>query len=251
VGLGPGSPDLLAPAARKAIALARVVVGYRGYIGLVEPELLKGKEVFSTGMRGEVERCHKAIEKALQGLDTVIVSGGDPGIYGMAGLVLELIKRECLEERVEVEVIPGIPALVAAASLLGAPLMHDFSVVSLSDLLTPWDLILKRIKAALKADFVLVIYNPRSRKRRWQLEAVLREVEMIRGSSVPVGIVRNAARDGQEVRIQDVKDVDPGSVDMLTILIIGNSQTQVVANKMVTPRGYMEKYGDKIEMEVK
>ncbi len=245
MGLGPGSPEFLAPAAREAIANAQVVVGYNGYIGLVDKRLLQGKEVISTGMRGEVERCLRAIERALMGLDTVIVSSGDPGIYGMAGLVLELIEREGLQDLMEIEVIPGIPALSAAAALLGAPLMHDFSVVSLSDLLTPWELIIKRVRAALEADFVLVIYNPRSRRRTWQLQEVLKEVKKGKGSALPVGIVRNAAREGQKVAVVKAGDVDPDSIDMLTILIIGNSQTRVVGSKMVTPRGYMEKYQHK------
>ncbi|RLA95009.1 MAG: precorrin-3B C(17)-methyltransferase [Deltaproteobacteria bacterium] len=245
VGLGPGSADLLAPAAREAIKRSRVVVGYRRYIQLMDQKLLEGKEVISTGMKGEIERCQKAIEKALIGLNTVVVSSGDPGIYGMAGLVLELIEKDRLEGKVEIEVIPGIPAFAASAALLGAPLMHDFSVVSLSDLLTPWELIKKRIKAALHADFVLVIYNPKSTVRNWQLKEVLKEVESIRGGSVPVGIVRNATRKGQKVTIVKARHVDPDSVDMLTVLIIGNSQTRMVGNKMLTPRGYMERFSSR------
>ena len=245
VGLGPGSADLLAPAAREAIKRSRVVVGYRRYIQLMDQKLLEGKEVISTGMKGEIERCQKAIEKALMGLNTVVVSSGDPGIYGMAGLVLELIEKDHLEDKVEIEVIPGIPAFAASAALLGAPLMHDFSVVSLSDLLTPWELIKKRIKAALGADFVLVIYNPKSTVRNWQLKEVLKEVESIRGGSVPVGIVRNATRKGEKVTIVKARHVDPDSVDMLTVLIIGNSQTRMVGNKMLTPRGYMERFSSR------
>lgn len=244
MGLGPGHPDYLTPAALRAIDEAEVVVGYKRYIGLVVPRLIAGKKVISTGMKGEMKRCRDAIKSALFGEKTVLVSSGDPGIYAMAGLVFEIMEAEGLLQRLEVEIIPGLPALSAAAAMLGAPLMHDFAVVSLSDLMTPWKVIRKRVIAALEADFVLVIYNPRSRKRTRQLEEVLALLMKHRGDTVPVGIVRNAARAGQEIRVLAAKNVDPSTVDMLTVMVAGNSQTRILGKRMVTPRGYMEKYGD-------
>jgi len=226
------------------LAAAEVIVGYKRYIGLIDPRLLAGKKVLSTGMRGEMERCEAALMGALGGKKTVLVSSGDPGIYAMAGLVFEMMESRGLFDRLEVEIIPGLPALSAAASLLGAPLMHDFAVVSLSDLMTPWEAIRKRVLAALEADFVLVIYNPRSKKRVWQLKEILGLITKYRGTEVPVGIVRNAARKAQEVRVIQAGDVDETGVDMLTIIVVGNSRTRIMGKRMVTPRGYMEKYGD-------
>jgi precorrin-3B C17-methyltransferase len=243
VGLGPGSPEHLSPKAREALVDADVVVGYKGYLQLIEPEVLKGKEVISTGMTKEIERCRKAIEKALEGKNTAVVSSGDSGIYGMAGLVLELLIEEGRLDDVEVEMVPGVPALAAAAALLGAPLMHDFAVISLSDLLTPWEIIEQRVKAALEADFVLVFYNPRSRKRNWQLGKVMEMVSEYRGNKAPVGIVRNAMRDGQEVIVGSASELDLSCVDMLSIVLVGNSQTRLTGGRMITPRGYMSKYG--------
>jgi precorrin-3B C17-methyltransferase len=211
-------------------------------LDLIDAELLADKEIISTGMRGEIRRCRIAIEKVIEGKNTAVVSGGDAGIYGMAGLVLELLTYQDLMDRVKVEVIPGIPALSAAAALLGAPLMHDFAVISLSDLMTPWEVIEKRIEAAAKADFVLVIYNPRSKKRAWQLEKMKNLVLKYRAENTPVGIVRNAARAGESMEISTILCIDESRVDMLSILIIGNSMTQILGGKMVTPRGYIEKY---------
>lgn len=242
VGLGPGSPEHLSARAREALEGADVIVGYNGYIQLIHPEVLKGKEVMSTGMTKEMDRCKKAIEMALEGRNTAIVSSGDPGIYGMAGLILELLAEErCLDD-LEVEMIPGIPALAAAASLLGAPLMHDFAVISLSDLLTRWETIERRVKAALEADFVLVFYNPRSRRRDWQLGKMMDLVRKYRGDMTPVGVVRNAMRDGQEVTVGPASGLDLSGVDMLSIVLVGNSQTRLMGEKMVTPRGYLDKY---------
>jgi len=169
IGLGPGDAGLLAPMARSALVRAQAIVGYKGYIELVEPELLATRQVLSTGMTGEVERCGAAIDLAQGGVETVVVSSGDAGVYAMAGLVLELMEARGLLDELELEVVPGIPALCAAAALLGAPLMHDFAVISLSDLLTTWELIEKRLTAAAEADFVVVLYNPRSGRRKDQL----------------------------------------------------------------------------------
>ncbi len=243
MGLGPGDPEYLTRRAFAVLEEAEVIVGYKRYIGLMGQDLLAGKEVISTGMRGEMERCAKAIHKAMEGKKTVLVSSGDPGIYGMAGLVLELLQEEDLFGKVGLEIIPGLPALSAAASLLGAPLMHDFAVVSLSDLMTPWETIRKRALAALEADFVLVIYNPRSGKRTWQIREIFDLVLEKKGKEVPVGVVRNAARMGQDVRVVRAGDMDDTILDMLTIVVVGNSRTRILGKRMVTPRGYMEKYG--------
>ena len=245
VSLGPGDPHYLAPRAKEALLQAEVIVGYKTYMDLIDPELLKGKEAISTGMMDEIRRCEMAIEKALDRKDTAVVSSGDAGIYGMAGLILELLAEQGLLDKVEVEVIPCIPALSAAAALLGAPLMHDFAVISLSDLMTPWEVIQSRIEAAVKADFVLVIYNPRSKKRNWQLDKVRELILEHRDKQTPVGIVRNAMRDGQSVKITTLSNLDKSGVDMLSILVVGNSLTRVLGGRMVTPRGYMGKYRDR------
>lgn len=242
VSLGPGDASLLAPAAYAAIKNANTVVGYRGYIDLLAPEMLTGKEVFSTGMMGEVERVRKAVGMARQGQNVVLVCSGDAGIYAMAGLALEILEAEGLAESVPFEVVPGIAAFNAAAALLGAPLMHDFASVSLSDLLTPWERIEMRLEAAASADFVIAIYNPRSRKRRDHLPRALAIIAKHRALDTPVGIVTKANRPGQRVRVLALDAVNVEDVDMQTILIIGNSSTRVVAGRMLTPRGYDRKY---------
>ena len=243
VSLGPGDPQYLAPKARKALMQAEVIVGYKTYIDLIEPELLMEKETISTGMMKEIIRSQMAIDRACQGKDTAVVSSGDAGIYGMAGLVLELLAEQGLMGDVEVEVIPGIPALSAAAALLGAPLMHDFAVISLSDLMTPWELIQQRVEVSAKADFVLVIYNPRSKKRDWQPGEVRELIRKYRDDHTPVGIVRNAMRQGQSIQITTLSHLDIEGIDMLSILVVGNSRTRLIGGKMVTPRGYLEKHG--------
>ena len=243
VGLGPGDAGLLAPLARAALERAGVVAGYSTYLDLVPPELLEGKEVLATGMMGEVERCSLAVESALSGRDTAVVSGGDAGVYGMAGLVLEMLEARGLLERVDFEVVPGIPAVVGAAALLGAPLTHDFACVSLSDLLTPWELIEKRLDAAASADFVLALYNPRSRRRAGLLARALEIIARHRAPETPVGFVRQAWRQGQQVRTATLREADPAWADMLTIVVVGNASTRMAGGKMLTPRGYAGKYG--------
>ncbi len=221
---------------------SEVIVGYKTYIDLIGPEFLEGKEVISTGMKGEIQRCQLAIEKALDGRDTALVSSGDAGVYGMAGLVLELLAEYGLLDLIELEVIPGIPALCAAAALLGAPLMDDFAVISLSDLMTQWEVIQERVESAARGDFVIVLYNPRSRKRDWQLSRVRDIVLSHRDRDTPVGIVRNAARDGEAVQITTLAGMDESPVDMLSIIFIGNSRTRVARGRMITSRGYFTKY---------
>lgn len=219
-----------------------MIVGYKGYIRLVAPEILQGKKVVSTGMKGEISRCRSAALSCSDGFTTALISSGDAGVYGMAGLALEIIEDLNLTETLDVEVIPGIPALAAAAALLGAPLMHDFAVISLSDLLTPWKTITRRIEAAASAGFVLVIYNPRSEKRKRRFDEAVGIMLNHLAPETPVGLVRNAAREGQSVTTTTLADIPAEQVDMLSILIVGNTTTRLIGGRMVTPRGYMEKY---------
>ncbi|MGE4291246.1 MAG: precorrin-3B C(17)-methyltransferase [Desulfovibrio sp.] len=242
VGLGPGSPEHLTPAARDALIRSDVVAGYKGYLALVGPELLADKELISTGMTGEVDRAGQAVDAALAGHCVAVVSSGDPGVYAMAGLVLEILEARKLLEELDLDVLPGVPAFCAAAALLGAPLMHDFASVSLSDLLTPWPLIEKRLDAAASADFVIALYNPRSKRRNSHLERALEIIARHRNAATPVGVVGRAMREGQHVELTTLDAVDIASVDMQTVLIIGNSTTRAVGGRMLTPRGYDRKY---------
>ena len=255
VGLGPGHTSLLAPEGAAALDAAKVLVGYKGYIERVPEVWRAGRRVIATGMTGEVERATAAIDAALAGNPTALVCSGDPGVYALSGLVLEILEQRGLcATDVPLHTVPGIPAVCAAAAVLGAPLMHDFACVSLSDLLTPWPLILKRLEAALTGDFVLALYNPRSRRRTRQLEEALALALAHKDAGTPVGVVKNAYRPGQEASIVPLGAVRPDSVDMFTILIIGNSASRIVPGRgdaplawesgarMLTPRGYMEKY---------
>lgn len=233
---------------------ADTVVGYGTYVDLIRP-LIKGKEIISTGMTKEVERVAAALAAAMSGSAVALVSSGDPGIYAMAGLAFEM----CVQRRIDVipagdfladtekpslriEVVPGIPALCAGAALLGAPLTHDFAAISLSDLLTPWDVIEKRIIAAAQADFVMVIYNPKSRKRNWQLQKTREIVLGYRDGHTPVGIVTAAMRPEQVVHITTLDQLHLADVNMQTTVFIGNSSTCASAGFMFTPRGYGKKY---------
>lgn len=241
-GTGPGRAEHLTPAVRQALRTADAVVGYETYIDLIRP-LIPDKYILATGMTGEVERCRAAIDLARKGQNIVLVSGGDPGIYAMAGLVFELLRTEETDsEALPVTILPGISALNAAASLLGAPLMHDFCAISLSDRLTPWDVITRRIEAAAAADFVIALYNPKSHGRVEHIETALNLIRPHRSPSCPVGIVRAALREGQHVRIATIATVPFDEIDMQTTVIVGNSQTFVWKDRMVTPRGYGEKY---------
>ncbi len=239
VGTGPGDLDYLIPAARKALEQADVIVGYRTYLDLIA-KVIKGKKVVSSSMMQEVDRVKQAFELAETGKHVALVSGGDPGIYAMAGLVYEI--AELREIKTEIRVVAGIAALNSCAERLGAPLMHDFAAISLSDLLTPWELIEKRVRAAVDADFVLVIYNPKSKKRDWQLGKVFEIVLSKRPGSTPVGMVRGATRENEEVSVATLDDFDAARVDMQTTVIIGNSATFISNGKMITPRGYGDKY---------
>jgi precorrin-3B C17-methyltransferase len=255
VGLGPGDPSLLAFEADVALCSASVIVGYSGYISLLPEERLLGRRVVSTGMTGEIARAKAAIAAASAGECAALVCSGDPGVYAMAGLVLELLEEQgfCAAD-LPLHIVPGIPAVCAAAALLGAPLTHDFACISLSDLLTPGELIVKRVHCALDGDFVIALYNPRSRRRTGLLDETLAAARGRRNPDTPVGIVRNAFRPGQSVRILPLDRINPDEADMLTLLIVGNSGSRIVPGRgdsplawecgarMLTPRGYREKY---------
>jgi precorrin-3B C17-methyltransferase len=231
------------------------VVGYSTYIDLIQP-LVKKKEIIFSPMMKEVDRAAKAIEKALQGKSCAIVSSGDPGVYAMAGLVYEMCMQKGIhiksagtennhrgkDQALEVEVVPGIPALCAGAALLGAPLTHDFATISLSDLLTPWEVIERRIAAAAESDFVIVLYNPKSKRRDWQLEKAQKIILNYRDGKTPVGIVSRAMREGQNVRIVELANLHESPVDMQTILFIGKSTSVEYLHCLITPRGYTTKY---------
>lgn len=248
IGSGPGAVEHLTDAARQAIAASTVIVGYDSYIEQIRP-LIQDRQTVATGMMREVERCREAIHRARQGETVCLVSGGDAGIYGMAGLVFELLESETTADATapqpDVRVIPGISAVQAAASVLGAPLMHDFSVISLSDLLTPWELIRCRLEAAARADFVIALYNPRSKSRVTQIEEAARIILASRPPETPAGIVRNACRHDQSATVTTLGELLNHDIDMSTIVIIGNASSFIDSRgRMVTPRGYARKYID-------
>lgn len=240
IGFGPGSLSDMTPRGRRAIEEAEIVAGYHTYIELIET-LLKGKEVIGTGMMQEIDRCRMAVEKAVEGKNVAVVSSGDSGVYGMAGLVLELALQQPEDKRPQVEIIAGLSAVNAAASVLGAPLMHDFAVISLSDLLTPWELIKKRVEMAAEGDFVLALYNPKSHKRTKNIEEVREIMLRHRDPSTPVGIVTGASREGESKVISTLQDFTKEEINMFSLVIIGNSHTYVKDGYMITPRGYENK----------
>ena len=235
VGIGPGLRDLLAPRAVQALAASDVIYGYKAYVASIE-DLVQDKEVLQYGMKEERERCQAAAEAAASGKVVSMVCGGDAGVYALAGLLIAFAEPL----GVGVEVVPGITAATAAAGALGAPLVHDFACISLSDLLTPWEKIIQRVEAAAAADFVIVLYNPRSNGREWQLAEVLQRIALKREASTPVGCVRHAGRNGEEVWSATLEKFDPVDVDMSCTVIVGNSTTKFIGNRVVTPRGYGE-----------
>lgn len=252
VGLGPGGGEHLTGRARSALEESEVVVGYKTYLHQI-PELLEGKKVLSSGMTKEMDRAGAAIASARRGTVTSLVSGGDPGIYAMAPVVFELLHAQGIApdpEDLAVEVVPGVPAVAAAGALLGAPLSHDFACVSLSDRLTSWEVIEKRLEAAAGADFVIALYNPKSRGRDWQLNRALQIIGSHRQPQTPVGVVRAAMRPEQSVQLCTLATASSAAVDMATILIIGNSNSFCHNGAMITPRGYLDKYGPAEEQEV-
>jgi precorrin-3B C17-methyltransferase len=222
--------------AKSEIERADVVVGYLKYVDLVRSLIRPTAEVIANEMGKEVERAELAIKRALDGKQVVVVSSGDPGVYGMAGVVLEVAER--MRAKVPIEIVPGVTAATAAAAIVGAPIMSDFAVISLSDLLTPWDEIEKRLKVAAMADFVIVLYNPQSKNRREPLLKAYKILLEYRDPSTPVGIVRNAGRKGEQKIITRLKDMLNHEIDMVTTIIVGNSKTRIVDGWIVTSRGY-------------
>lgn len=237
VGIGPGGLDEMTPRARKAIESAQVVAGYNTYIKLIEP-ILDGKKIIGRAMMQEVERSQLAINEALSGRDVAVVSSGDAGVYGMAGLVIEMLLDLPEGNRPQFEIIAGVSAVNASAAILGAPLMHDFAIISLSDLMTPWELIKKRVRLAAEADFVIALYNPKSKRRVTQLDEVQKILLQFREKNTPVGIVTNAGRDGETKILSTLEKFTQEDVNMFSLVIIGNSQTFIKSGFMLTPRGY-------------
>lgn len=234
VGLGPGDREHLSGVALEALDRADVIIGYKTYIDLIRDDSDQSKRYLSSGMKNELFRAKEAIALAKSGQTVAIVSSGDPGIYGMAGPVLELAP----DASFPIEVVPGISALSAAASALGAPLMHDFCAISLSDLLTPWEVIARRLEAAASADFVTCLYNPKSHGRPDNIDRAREIFLQHRAAENVVGIVRNARRGAESTVVSDLDSFTGEEIDMLTTVIIGNSQTKLVGDRMVTPRGY-------------
>lgn len=233
VGIGPGSREHMTISAVNAIEKSNVIIGYKTYINFIQ-EWIQDKMVFSNGMKKEIDRCKKAIEHAINGDIVCIVSSGDAGVYGMAGLIYELIE----DEQVDVEVVPGVTAANSAAACLGAPLMHDYVVISLSDLMTDWELIKKKLTFAGQGDFVVVLYNPKSIGRPTHIIEARDILLKFKKEETPVGIVRNAKREEESICISNLKEMPIADIDMLSVVIIGNSNTYIKDGKMVTPRGY-------------
>lgn len=241
-GIGPGSQQDITPAVLAAVREADAIVGYKYYFQFIEQHLRQGCECVDTGMKRERERAEQAFELAEQGKTVVVISSGDAGIYGMTPLIYEM-KRE-RQSDVQVDSLPGISAFQKAASLLGAPIGHDMCIISLSDLMTPWEVIEQRIRAAAMGDFVTAVYNPKSHGRYWQLYRLQELFLQQRAADTPVGYVRQAGREEQEVTVTTLGDFDPEDVDMFTVILIGNSQSYINDGLIVTPRGYYREQAD-------
>ena len=233
-GLGPGRGACLTPQALEAIQESEVIVGYTRYVELIR-HLCQGKEIVTTGMTREVERCRLALKAALAGKNVAFVCSGDPGVYGMAGVMLEVAEGS---SEVDIEVIPGVTAACSSAAILGAPLTHDFAVISLSDRLTPWETIVKRLVLAAEADLVICLYNPRSNTRADHLDRAIERLLTVLPKDRLCGFVNNAGREGESSEICALADLSAKKIDMFTTIIIGNSLTKVINDRMVTPRGY-------------
>lgn len=236
VGIGPGKKENMTFRAYEVMENSDIIVGYKTYVDLVK-EYYPRKEMKSSAMTKEVDRCTEVLELARQGKTVSLISSGDAGVYGMAGIMLEIA-----DEDMEVEVIPGITATNAAAAIAGAPIMHDYATISLSDLLTDWELIKKRLELAAQGDFVVSIYNPKSRGRVTQIEEAREIMMKYKPKSTPVAIVRNAGREDERYIVTTLNEMLNHEIDMLTIVLIGNSNTFVKNGKIITPRGYEGKY---------
>ncbi len=237
VGMGPGSPDTMTLRAREVIEASEVIVGYTGYIKLLG-ELCAGKVTIASGMGAEIERCEAALREALLGRRVSLVSSGDAGIYGMAGPALEAAQRKGIERPEAIEIVPGVPAFVAAAACAGAPLMNDFASVSLSDLMNPWDKIEQKLSSAAEGDFVTCLYNPKSTTRTVHIERARDIFLQYRDAATPCAVVRNACRPGESLVLTTLGNLCDNVIDMHSTVIIGSSQTRILAPWMITPRGY-------------
>ena len=235
-GIGPGSKQDITPAVLEAVRQADVIVGYKYYFQFIQPYVSDGCECIDTGMKKERQRAEQAFEMAEQGKTVVVISSGDAGIYGMTPLIYEM-RRERGSD-IEIESLPGISAFQKAASLLGAPIGHDMCVISLSDLMTPWEVIERRIIAAAVGDFVTAIYNPKSHGRYWQLYRLQELFLQNRSADTPLGYVRQAGRDDECIKVTTLGEFDPEDVDMFTVILVGNSQSYIADGKIITPRGY-------------
>ena len=235
-GIGPGSKEDITPAVLEAVRLADAIVGYKYYFQFIEPYVKEGCQCIDTGMKKERERAEQAFLLAETGKTVVVISSGDAGLYGMAPLVYEMAEAKGAD--ITIETLPGISAFQKAASLLGAPIGHDTCIISLSDLMTPWEVIERRIKAAATGDFVTAVYNPKSHGRYWQLYRLQELFLMERSADTPVGYVRQAGRPEQEVKVTTLSAFDPEDIDMFTVVLIGNSQSYIADGKIITPRGY-------------
>ncbi len=236
VGIGPGSPEKRTFEADEVLRGCEVIAGYKTYIDLVR-EQYPDKEYIANGMRGEHERCVLALEAAAAGKTTAMICSGDAGVYGMAGIVLELGVKYA---DVEISIVPGVTAALSGGAVLGAPLGHDFAVISLSDLLTPWDLIEKRLRAVAEADFAICIYNPSSHNRIEHLKRACDIILQSRSGDTICGYVKNIGRIGESARIVTLAELERTELDMFTTVFIGNSHTGKIGDWMVTPRGYRE-----------
>ena len=246
-GIGPGSREDITPAVMEAVSASDVIVGYKYYFQFITPYLSADAICVDSGMRKERERAKQAFEYALQGKTVCVISSGDAGIYGMAPLIWEMylhLKSEGVVEELDLKVIPGISAFQKAASVLGCPIGHDMCIISLSDLMTPWEKIEKRIKAAAYADFITAIYNPKSNGRYWQLYRLKELFLKERSGDTPVGFVRQAGREDQEITVTTLSQFNPEDVDMFTVVLIGNSQSYISDGKFITPRGYYREVED-------
>lgn len=235
VGLGPGDEGTMTQDAIAAINHAEVIVGYKTYTNLIK-HLIEGKELVRTGMCKELERCEAAIEAAKAGKHVALVSSGDVGVYGMAGPVFEIIARDQLD--LDVKIVAGVTSSVASAAMLGCPLMHDFCHISLSDLLTPWELIEKRVRLAAEADFVICFYNPRSKGRPDHLQKAFQLMAPFKNPNTPVGIVKAAGRAKEDLWLTNFAEIDYNVVGMTSMVIVGNHSTYRYKDYMITPRGY-------------
>ncbi len=235
VGFGPGGYEHMTAKAIEVIKKADVVTGYTTYVNILK-EYFPDKQYLATPMMQEVKRCEMAVEEAKKDQTVAMVSSGDSGIYGMAGIIYQVAEEK--QADIEIETVPGVTAASAAASVLGAPLMHDFAVISLSDLMTPLSLIMKRVDCAGQGDLIVCLYNPKSRKRTGYVEQAADILMKYRKGDTPVGIVRNAGRREEHVCITTLEGVKDAEIDMFSVVIVGNSQTYVKSGRMITPRGY-------------